>query len=186
MENRIFHPIHDYEAGVFNTYSGKLIDILNPTPEMIDINDIANSLSKICRFGGHIKDDAFYSVAQHSVLVSKMAPSELRHAGLLHDAAEAYIGDIIKPWKNIIGPAVDIVERRFMDVIAMRFGVALNGFAAIKHWDRLALEIEHEYLQRDVDTRWREIVISYDLPGGPLWPPAARRLFLDHFKLYFL
>jgi hypothetical protein len=84
------------------TYTGKRFDPLNPDPALIDIDDIAHALSNICRFGGH--SSRFYSVAEHSVLVAE-ALWDLRHdadlalAGLLHDAAEAYLGDIPRPLK---------------------------------------------------------------------------------------
>ena len=84
------------------TFTGKKVDILCPTPEMVDIEDIAHALSMTCRFGGHCRE--FYSVAEHSVLVEQMGRYSLHCSDpriimllLLHDAAEAYIGDIITP-----------------------------------------------------------------------------------------
>lgn len=78
--------------------NGKVFDILNFNEEMIDIESIANSLSKICRFNGHL--EKFYSVAQHCVLMSEMVSNENRLTALLHDATEAYITDIPKPYKD--------------------------------------------------------------------------------------
>lgn len=84
------------------TYTGKRFDPLNPDPTLIDIEDIAHALSNICRFGGH--SSRFYSVAEHSVLVGEALwnlhhDADLALAGLLHDAAEAYLGDVPRPLK---------------------------------------------------------------------------------------
>ena len=86
--------------GVIRTYTGKYINVFDPDPEMIDIEDIAHSLSNTCRWGGHCRK--FYSVAQHSVMVVDWLPvsdSKLRLAGLMHDATEAYLTDLSKPIK---------------------------------------------------------------------------------------
>ncbi|RYF85792.1 MAG: hypothetical protein EOO03_12755, partial [Chitinophagaceae bacterium] len=96
-----FHPVHAYQKGTFNTASGLAIDLNNIHSRDININDIATALSRIPRFGGHTC--AFYSVAQHSVLVAALAPDYLKKEALLHDAAEAYLGDVIKPLKHILG-----------------------------------------------------------------------------------
>ena len=79
------------------TYNGKLFSLIDPQPEDVHIADIIESLSKQCRFVGHCK--YFYSVAQHSVIVSNIVNEEERLAALMHDAVEAYIGDISKPLK---------------------------------------------------------------------------------------
>lgn len=84
----------------FTTVSGRKVNVLNLTPGDICIEDIAVALGNICRYGGHVQ--SFLSVAEHSVEVSKilgLRNPELSRAGLLHDAHEAYIGDIIKPLK---------------------------------------------------------------------------------------
>lgn len=79
------------------TYTGQQFWPLDPRPEDFEIRDIAHALANICRFGGHSR--RFYSVAQHSVLVSQLCPPSFAVHGLLHDAAEAYLGDIIRPLK---------------------------------------------------------------------------------------
>jgi 5'-deoxynucleotidase YfbR-like HD superfamily hydrolase len=79
------------------TLSGKRFDYINSTADDVDIEDIANALSNICRFAGHVPE--FYSVAQHSVLCSQIVPPEFAFEALMHDAAEAYCQDIPQPLK---------------------------------------------------------------------------------------
>lgn len=107
------------------TYSGRLVDVLNPKPGDIAPEDIAHALACTCRFNGHSRE--FYSVAQHSILVAEICGHPW---GLLHDAAEAYMGDIIRPLKGGLSLSTahcverwQSVEDRLLDVIAVRFGV---------------------------------------------------------------
>lgn len=81
-----------------STFTGRVFWPLDPRPEDVDIVDIAHALSHLCRWGGHTT--AHWSVAQHSIMVSEIAPQELALAALLHDAAEAYIGDLMRPVKR--------------------------------------------------------------------------------------
>jgi len=80
------------------TYTGKCIDVLNFQPQDICIEDIAHSLSMICRYVGHVR--FFFSVAYHSVLVSELCTPQQKLAALLHDASEAYLSDIASPLKE--------------------------------------------------------------------------------------
>lgn len=81
------------------TFTGKMLDFRSPQIEDIDIIDIAHGLSNVCRFSG--QSNHFYSVAEHSVLVSQLVPDEFKLDALLHDATEAYMGDIPSPLKQI-------------------------------------------------------------------------------------
>lgn len=142
-----FHPIHAFENGIFDTATGNKISLKAPTSEMIDIKDIAGALSKICRFGGHIS--TFCSVAQHSVLVATLAPDHLKKAALLHDAAEAYLGDVIKPLKNILGFVYEELENQFNYAISAALNVDLvHSYQQVKPYDLKALELEYEALQK--------------------------------------
>lgn len=85
------------DGGWFTTYTGKKYNPINPTVDMICIEDVARSLSNICRFGGHVK--TFYSVAQHSVHVSHLCESKFSREGLMHDGPEGFIGDMVRPLK---------------------------------------------------------------------------------------
>jgi len=80
------------------TISGRKFPLAEPDPNQIDIEDIAHALSMLCRFNGHCTQ--FYSVAEHSMHVSHEISNDLALAGLLHDAAEAYLGDVPSPLKK--------------------------------------------------------------------------------------
>ena len=113
------------------TRGGGLISPFALKPEDVDIDVIAHSLSNLCRFGGHTRH--FYSVAEHSVAVSELCSPENQLAGLLHDAAEAYIGDIVRPIKaaafympdGLHGPMEEIaqVEDRILAAVLGRFNL---------------------------------------------------------------
>ncbi len=150
--NNNFHPVHDCNAGVMNTASGRVVDFNNPTADMITIKDIGNSLSKICRFGGHVNQ--FYSVAQHSILVSflmREGEGKFGLEALLHDASEAYLGDVVKPLKVILGDNYKLLEHRFENVIAEKYSLFMSPVAEklIKKYDLQALELEHEAFQKN-------------------------------------
>lgn len=105
--------------------SGRYFDLANPQPEQIDIRDIAAALSKICRFGGHCRQ--FYSVAEHLIHCLITAQLDgLSHsecvAVFLHDASEAYVGDMVKPLKIMLLEYQQI-EARVFSALMVRFGV---------------------------------------------------------------
>jgi hypothetical protein len=133
----------NYEGWIL-TRSGVKFDLFNPHPSMINIEDIAHALANICRFGGHT--DEHYSVAQHSVLVSNIVPDEDAMCGLLHDATEAYIGDMVSPLKHFI-PKFKEVEQNLWVVVCERFGLSVGMPASVKHADLVMLATErHQYL----------------------------------------
>ncbi len=181
------HPVHQVSDGFFTTFTGKKVSYHNPTTDMICIEDIAHSLSNICRFGGHVKH--FYSVAQHSMLVAYLAPPELFLPALLHDATEAYCGDVIKPLKIIIGMNYERVESKFAALIAKKFDIDLLDFKAIKEFDKLALEIEHHALiaekpDSEFCTIWKELftIESLDPKQYCLKPEQASSMFTRYFN----
>ena len=104
------------------TASGRQYHFLNPQQDEICIEDIAFALSNKCRFSGHTQ---FYSVAEHSIAVSMRLPKHLRLAGLLHDAAEAYLGDIPSPLKACL-PDFQEIEARNEIAIEKKFGLVLS------------------------------------------------------------
>ena len=96
------------------TYTGRQFFPLTPRQEDIDIEDIAHSLSRLCRFNGHCK--SFYSVAEHSYRISYIVPPEFALWGLLHDAGEAYLSDLPRPIKHQIPEFIEIEERLLKDI----------------------------------------------------------------------
>lgn len=139
-------PIEQCNDGKFNAFTGLKVDLLNLTSEMITLTDIATGLSNICRFGGQIQP--FYSVAEHTILVWWLAPQHLKRAALLHDAAEAYLGDVIKPFKVLLGKAYAEYENVFEEVIFKKYQVSLEELSEIKANDLAALGLEHAYLRK--------------------------------------
>lgn len=122
------------------TYTGIQFDLFHPRPEDVSILDIAHHLSMICRFGGAVR--AFYSVAQHSVHVAELCP-ELAITALLHDAAEAYIGDMVRGLKH--DPRMEAyrkAEARVHGAIAERFGIFPEIPWDVKHADEVMLVTE--------------------------------------------
>ena len=109
------------------TASGRAVDLLEPTPRSIEIEDIAYALAHTPRFAGAASE--FYSVAQHSVTLSRVAPTiALARAALLHDASEAYLGDVASPLKRLL-PRYQESESAFMQVISDKFAVPMDDFA---------------------------------------------------------
>ena len=138
------------------TYTGQKFFPLDPKPEEINIEDIAHALSQMCRFSGHTS--TFYSVAQHSILCSRLAGcEEVAFAALLHDAAEAYVGDMIRPLKwngERLGLLFCQLEDTIVHVISERFAIEWTPAmkAEVKRLDDVALGIEAYYLMGN--TAW--------------------------------
>ncbi|HEY1747265.1 MAG TPA: HD family hydrolase [Xanthobacteraceae bacterium] len=110
--------------------SGRRLDLLDPSPLDIEIEDIAHGLARVARWNGQTSGAHIYSVAQHCLLVETLARSRVprldrgrRLAVLLHDAPEYVIGDMISPFKVVIGDAYKAVERRLLEAIHRRFGL---------------------------------------------------------------
>lgn len=119
--------------------SGRRLDLLDPTPMDIEIEDIAHGLSFVARWNGQTLGDFAYSVAEHSLLVETLftrmnpkAPVKWRLAALLHDAPEYVIGDMISPVKSAVGPDYDALDKRLAAVIHIRFGLPAAIPATIK------------------------------------------------------
>lgn len=110
--------------------SGRRLDLLDPTPVDIEIEDIAHGLAFVARWNGQTKGDYAYSVAEHSLLVETLfgriapnAPTKWRLAALLHDAPEYVIGDMISPVKAAVGAGYGELDDRLTAAIHLRFGL---------------------------------------------------------------
>lgn len=164
------------------TRKGNKVDVQNPHPDQFDIEDIAYALSNTCRFNGHCS--GFLSVAEHSVLVAQRLPDELKLAGLLHDAAEAYLGDIPSPIKQFL-PDYKHMEKKFEAAIAEKFGVVFTQ--DIKLADTDALFTEAHFLIPSQGKDWTffqgptQFKVNYDLQPACLPPVYAYKLFMGMY-----
>jgi 5'-nucleotidase len=133
--------------------SGRRLDLLDPSPLDVEIEDIAHGLARVARWNGQTKGAHIYSVAQHALLVEALARAKVprldaagRRAVLLHDAPEYVIGDMISPFKAVIGDSYKAVERRLLAAIHLRFGLPAKLpeqlTALIKAADRSAAYLE--------------------------------------------
>ena len=119
--------------------SGRRLDLLDPTPVDIEIDDIAHGLAFVARWNGQTLGDFAYSVAEHSLLVETLfrriapsAPPRWQMAALLHDAPEYVIGDMISPVKHAVGPGYEELDQRLTAAIHIRFGLPAQIPASVK------------------------------------------------------
>lgn len=169
------------------TYTGKYFDFINPHNNEFNIYDIAHALSNVCRFAGHTRE--FYSVAQHSVMVARICMRTARpadvidcgRAGLLHDAAEAYIGDITRPLKQLL-PDYKVIEQRIEAALLNAFGIDSlpEQTKLVKHADLVMLATEQRDLMPAHSDEWQLISGIEPLPEiiNPWYPEKAEREFL--------
>lgn len=169
------------DDGWILTASGVRFDLFAPTVDMIRIEDIAHALSQVNRFGGHTRFP--YSVAQHSVLVSRHVPPSDALTGLMHDATEAYVGDVVRPLKRRL-PDYVAIEDRLWQVIRLRFDLGPIT-PAIKVADERALQTERRdampasaHLWADDERR----ALPFEEKLEWIEPWRARQQFLDRFR----
>jgi len=175
---------------IIQTHTGKFLDLFHPTPDMIDMEDIAHALAHLCRFTGHT--NRFYSVAEHCVRMVQWGlpgPAALR---LMHDATEAYIGDVSTPLKGLL-PNYGVIELDIRNAIAERFG--LERFhrpgckEEVKEADRIMLAIERRDLLGEIDhAAWGELPTPPERASNGvvmaindyIWPPEdAKNYFIS-------
>lgn len=163
------------------TVSGVLVDLYNPTLIQIRWDDVGHALGALARFNGHTR--CFYSVAEHSVRVSRRVPPEDALWGLIHDAAEAYIGDIVSPVKALC-PELHVIERGLLDVMCRMLGLPLEMPASVVESDARMLATE----ARDLligDTSWCKAQPYFDeivRPGWTLDPVEAGEAWMQRFE----
>ncbi|NIF20606.1 HD family hydrolase [Candidatus Pantoea multigeneris] len=164
------------------TNSSKHFDFINPTADMVSIDDIACALSNICRFTGHL--DNFYSVAQHSVIASEIVPAKFALEALLHDASEAYCNDISAPLKALL-PDYRNIEDRVDQVIREKYSLPHPAMSpAVKYADLVMLATERRDFYLDDGTPWPmlEGIEPLQFIIIPLNPMQARVRFIQRFK----
>jgi 5'-deoxynucleotidase YfbR-like HD superfamily hydrolase len=176
--------------------SGRRLDLLDPSPLDIEIEDIAHGLARVARWNGQTNGDYAFSVAQHCVLVEHVAGAlrpkstrALRLAALLHDAAEYVIGDLISPFKAAVGLDYKAFELRLARAIHIRFGLppemTAEDAALIKRADRVAAFFEATQLAGFTLAEARKFFgAPKDVPAPRLTPlPAmeAQALYLQRF-----
>jgi 5'-deoxynucleotidase YfbR-like HD superfamily hydrolase len=179
--------------------SGRRLDLLDPSPLDVELEDIAHGLARVARWNGQTVGAHAYSVAQHTLLVEDIAAllkpamtEEERLAAMLHDAPEYVIGDMISPFKALIGGEYKTIEQRLLAAIHLRFGVKYpvpeRTQAAIKAADRVAAYYEATRLAGFSD---KEALRYFGRPRGidpagldlAPWPAAvAERRYLKRFR----
>ncbi|CAN7565158.1 HD family hydrolase [Rhizobium sp. LjRoot30] len=177
--------------------SGRRLDLLDPSPLDVEISDIAHGLARVARWNGQTSGDHAFSVAQHSLVVeeifrrcNKATADELQMA-LLHDAPEYVIGDMISPFKSVVGGGYKSVEKRLEEAVHRRFGLPPHASrelkAQIKKADRIAAYFEATELAGFTPEEARKFFgqprgITLDmLLMAPLPAVEAQRLFLRRF-----
>jgi uncharacterized protein len=154
--------------------SGRRLNLLDPSPLDIEVEDIAHGLARVARWNGQTVGDHAYSVAQHSLLVERIillrhpdAPPFLRLAGLLHDAPEYVIGDMISPFKAVLGGDYRAVEARLLAAVHLRFGLPPRlpeaTLSRIKRADQVAAYYEAVRLAGFAET---EALRLFGRPGA--------------------
>lgn len=171
------HPLTKLD-GCINTPSGK-ISLISPEPEDINIIDIACGLANNCHFGGMVDPAMYFSIASHSLLVTQLAaeknsdPNYLL-ACLLHDASEAYLGDVKKPMKVLAGMETYMeMEREFNLCIFDSYQLPIALLKEVKQFDLKAQEIEYETFYKGAN-----LIARFDSPV------ESHRRFLQTF--YYL
>lgn len=140
------------------TGSGQILDFSNVDVSYINIDDIAYGLAYCCRFAGqcnYIKTNTriYYSVAEHCVRMSYLVPGELAYDALMHEAAEAFCGDVPGPLKAYC-PEIRAIEKNIESKLHVKFGVKMQNRAAIKRYDAVMLATEIRDLMPNSDYAW--------------------------------
>ena len=137
------------------TMTGQSFDLYAPKADQIDPRDISHALAHLCRFNGHCRE--FYSVAQHSCLVADLVPEQHKLAALLHDATEAYVGDMVRPLKALMHTYQD-VEKLIWEQICSCFALEADLPDEVHHADLIALATERRDLMPPDPAIWQWLV----------------------------
>jgi hypothetical protein len=172
------------------TFRGINFDVKNPDHNLIHPEDIAHSLSLQCRFNGHCEE--FYSVAEHCIRVHDAMAydnhrEEVRIAGLLHDASEAYLCDVPRPIKRAL-PGYSSLEENIQRNVWYRFNINVDTEIEyiVKAYDQMLLCAEAKQLMPSAGEDWGYDIKGRDIFIVPMLPNVARREFLHRLSLYGL
>jgi len=182
--------------------SGRRLDLLAPSPTDVEIDDIAHGLARLARWNGQTSGDHPFSVAQHSLMVEELltllypeAPRTWRMVALLHDSPEYVVGDLISPFKAVIGFDYKTVEKRLLETIHIKFGLPENPPSTVtklvKQADRISAYFEATALAGfDTEEAVSLFGDPQELDGAfhsrfaqlrPLQAPEAQHRFLKRF-----
>lgn len=179
--------------------SGRRLDLLDPSPLDVELADIAHGLARVARWNGQTRGDHAFSVAQHSLIVETIfcrmnsaATADEMLLALLHDAPEYVIGDMISPFKSVVGGGYKSVEKRLEAAVHLRFGLPPQASRdlkdRIKRADTVAAYFEATEL---AGFSMAEAQKFFGLPRGitkdmidiePAPAPAAQSLFIQRFE----
>lgn len=153
---------------------------LDPRPEEIFIENLACSLSNLCRFTGYV--NSFYSVGQHSIIVSKLCSPENALAGLMHDTGETGTNDIARPVKPFL-PGLDKIEDDLLEMIFVKYGINWPVPEEVKTIDHKLCITEARDLGLDI-TQWGDYgkIVPYDFKIEPLGAGESAPLFIHRFN----
>lgn len=169
----------DSNSAWIQTYSGRRFNPIKPNYKAIVIQDIAHALSMQCRFSGHCRE--FYSVAQHSVLVSHICGEDALW-GLLHDASEAYVVDVPRPIKRSGKFQAYIeIEEMVQKAVCERFGLALTEPHSVRKADKIMLATEARDLMSPLHPDWKQPADPLPFTIVPWSPKEAEANFLRRF-----
>lgn len=179
------------EADWMQTHTGKKFYPFDPKPDQICMQDIAHALSMQCRFGGHSR--RFYSVAEHCILASRLVSSEDALWALLHDAAEAYLSDLPKPFKDGVAKYINPHEKKILQIIAKKYNLSYPYSDAVKKVDWEMCVTERFRVMQCKAMEWPSVRKYKALFGDDalnevkrrpimFWDQnQAKRMFLDRF-----
>ena len=178
--NDTFLAANDSRGPWMQTHSGAHVHLLTPEVDEIRLLDIAHALSRIPRFTGHTRGHYAYSVAQHSVWVAETVPGPMALAALLHDAHEAYLGDIATPVKL----AINMVVRPWFDpVAALKNHIQCVIHAKFRLPFPLHTKVAEIVHEADIAALEFERAVALEMTSGiALSPDEAKALFLDCFR----
>ncbi len=179
--------------------SGRRLDLLDPSPLDVEIADIAHGLARVARWNGQTRGDHAFSVAQHCLVVEEIfrrcneaAPADALQMTLLHDAPEYVIGDMISPFKSVVGGGYKTVEARLEAAVHLRFGLPPHPTkdlkVLIKKADTIAAYFEATELAGFTTTEAKKIfgqprgITREMLPLQPLSAVEAQALFIARFE----